>query len=328
MTDKSLQDIELQLLLEGVYQHYGYDFRDYSPSSLLRRLSHSMRALNLHSISALQDLVLHDPLAMHRLFLDLSVNATSLFRDPPFFLALKLHVLPILRTYPFIRIWVAGCSTGEEAYSLAILLTEERLYHRCQIYATDINPALLSRAQAATFPSSSLQLYAANYARAGGTRHLSDYLSPLPSHNHPLDTSQLPAPQEAGLPLGTSQLKTMPSTLSAEKGKGQNHALDPERREGEGSDLTLHPSLKKNILFAQHNLVTDGPFNEFNLILCRNVLIYFNKSLQNRVHHLLHQSLSPLGILALGKNETTRFTSHHHSYKQLHPPASLYRKIE
>ena len=273
MTEKTLEDIELRLLLEGIYQHYGYDFRDYSPASLKRRLGHAVKSEKVGTISGLQERVLHNREAMERLLLVLSVNVTAMFRDPDFYLAFRQKVVPILRTYPFARIWNAGCATGEEAYSLAILLSEEGLYDRCQIYATDMNTALLEQAEAAIFPTTTIQEYAANYARAGGT---SDF---------------------------SRMFRT-------------------------GSDkASLDPSLKKNIVFAQHNLATDSAFNEFNVVLCRNVMIYFNRELQNRVHGLLYDSLAVFGVLGLGMKETIKFTSHQESYKELDAAARLYRKI-
>jgi chemotaxis protein methyltransferase CheR len=272
--DAALEQIEVDLLLEGVYRHYGFDFRNYAPSSIRRRIRQTMEWEQIGSISALQAKILHDPDCMARFVQALSVNVTSMFRDPDFYLAFRHKVVPLLRTYPFIRIWNAGCSTGQEAYSIAILLEEEGLYDRCRIYATDMNRAALEKAQLGLVPSAALKEYAANYDRAGGTGAFSSF-------------------------------------YTAANGK-----------------VALDQSLRRNIVFAQHNLVTDAPFNEFNVVLCRNVLIYFNKALQDRVHALLYDSLGIFGVLALGKKETIRFTSHHGCYKELDGAAKLYRKVK
>jgi chemotaxis protein methyltransferase CheR len=273
MPDKSLEDIEIELLLDGIYQQYGYDFRNYSAALLKRRIWHTMRSEKVGTISGLQEKVLHNPEWMERLLLALSINVTSMFRDPDFYLAFRQKVVPILRTYPFVRIWNAGCSTGEEAYSLAILLAEEGLYDRCHIYATDMNSTVLKRAEAGIFPLSAMQEYAANHAQAGGTACFLD----------------------------------MFTTKSG--------------------NAVLKPSLKRNMTFAQHNLVTDSAFNEFNVVLCRNVLIYFNRDLQNRVHELLYESLATFGVLGLGKKETINLTSYQKLYKELDAANRLYRKI-
>src|SRR5688500_11818340 len=263
MTDKTLQDIEIELLLEGVYRHYGHDFRDYSPTSVKRRVLHLVDAERTHTISGLQGKILHDPAALHRFLDAFSINVTAFFRDPEFYLAFRKKVVPLLRTYPFVRIWNAGCATGQEAYSMAILLKEEGLYDRCRIYATDFNSAALQKAEAATFPLAARDDYAANYTLAGGAGSFADFF----------------------------------------------HV----------NDRTAHldPALKQNIAFAHHNLAIDGVFNEFNVILCRNVLIYFNKRLQDRVHKLLYDSLAIFGVLGLGEKETIRFTSHQGCYKEL-----------
>src|SRR5438067_1433556 len=170
-----VESLEIGLLLEAVYQAYGYDFRRYSRASLRRRLLRRMEAEGLGSISALQERVLHDPDCMTRLLLELSVNVSSMFRDPGFYAAFRTKVVPLLRTYPFVRVWNAGCSTGEEAYSTAILLTEHGLYDRTRIYATDMNQAVLDQARVGAFPIAKMQEYTSNYIRAGGTRAFSEY---------------------------------------------------------------------------------------------------------------------------------------------------------
>jgi chemotaxis protein methyltransferase CheR len=268
-----LEEIEIHLLLEGLYRHYGFDFRDYAPASLRRRVSNIVRSEHLESISGLQEKVLHDPGCLERFLLALSVNVSAMFRDPDFFLAFRVKAVPLLRTYPFIRIWQAGCSTGEEVYSMAVLLKEEGLYDRCRIYATDINETVLRKAKAGIYPLELMTKYSHNYVKAGGTRSFHEYYS-----------------------------------------VGYDHVI-------------LHPALKENIIFSQHNLVTDRSFNEFNVILCRNVMIYFNKALQERVHDLLHQSLIIFGILGLGNKESLRFTLHEKHYEELDRGEKLYRRI-
>jgi chemotaxis protein methyltransferase CheR len=278
MPEKTREDIEIDLLLEGVYQQYGYDFRDYSRALLKRRILHTMRSENAGTISGLQEKVLHNAESVDNLFTSLSIGVTSMFRDPEFYLAFRQKVVPILRTYPFVRIWNAGCSTGEEAYSLAIVLNEEGLHDRFHIFATDMNTAALERAQAGTVALSVLPDYAANYKLSGGT---ADFLG-----------------------LFTN-------------GSGRHQ---PSR-------ATLKAFLKENITFAQHNLTTDAAFNEFNVVLCRNVLIYFNRDLQGRVHRLLYESLATFGILGLGKKETIKLTPYQNRYTELDSPNRLYRKI-
>jgi chemotaxis protein methyltransferase CheR len=268
-----LETIEIGLLLEGVFQRYGHDFRNYSRASVTRRVRNFVTAEKLTSISAAQERVLHDPAAFERLLHALTVNVTSMFRDPDFFRFFRTSVVPLLRSYPFIRFWCVGCSTGEEAYSLAILLEEERLYDRSRIYATDLDERALEKAKDGIFPLSVMQEYTSNYLKAGGTRDFSDYY-----------------------------------TAAYE-------------------NAILGPSLRRNMVFAQHNLVTDGSFNEFHVILCRNVLIYFNPVLQARVHNLLFESLARLGILCLGDKESLRFTPHEQEYEPLNEGLKAYRRI-
>jgi chemotaxis protein methyltransferase CheR len=268
-----LERIEIELLLEGVFRHYGFDFRSYAYASIRRRLWKRTEAEGLSSISELQALVLHDSAAMERLLLDLSVSVTAMFRDPGFYQVFREEVVPLLRTYPFIRIWHAGCSTGEEVYSTAIVLEEEGLLERTRIYATDINDAVLQQARAGIFPLNRMQEYTENYIRAGGKRSFSEYYT---------------AKYDGAL---------------------------------------FSPSLTRNIVFSQHNLVTDRSFSEFTVIFCRNVLIYFDRDLQNRVHTLFYDSLVMLGILALGSKESLRFSQYEPCYEKLHPREKLYRKI-
>lgn len=268
-----LETIEIQLLLEGLFRYYGFDFRDYALASIKRRIWNAIRAERLSSVSGLQEKVLHDPACLERFLLGLSVHVTAMFRNPSFYLTFRQKVVPLLRTYPFIRIWHAGCSTGEEVYSMAILMQEEGLYHRCRIYATDMNEMVLGKAKAGIFPLDLMQEYTQNYLQAGGKRSFSEYYT-----------------------------------------AAYDHAI-------------FRSNLKENIVFSQHNLATDSSFNEFNVIFCRNVLIYFNQSLQERVHRLLYDSLSPFGILGLGRQESLKFTPHEHDYETLEMTEKLYRRI-
>lgn len=267
-----LENLEIELLLEAVFRHYGYDFRNYAPASLKRRIWSAIKAERLTTISGLQEKVLHHRDCLERFLLMLSVNVTAMFRDPSFYKAFRNVVVPLLRTYPFIRIWHAGCSTGEEVYSMAILLQEEGLYDRCRIYATDINEAVLKQAQAGIFSLERMQDYTQNYQQAGGNRSFSEYYT-----------------------------------------SAYEHAI-------------FSSSLKQNLIFSQHNLVGDSVFNQFNVILCRNVLIYFNKVLQERVQTLFYDSLIKFGVLGLGRQESLMFTSYRQSYEELVSSEKLYRK--
>jgi chemotaxis protein methyltransferase CheR len=271
--DADLERVEMQLLLEGIYQHYGYDFRGYALASLKRRLWRRAHAEGLNTLSALQDRVLHDPGAMERLLHDLSINVTSMFRDPSFYAAFRAEVVPLLRTYPFLRIWNAGCSTGEETFSLAILLMEAGVYDKTRIYATDINDRVIEMARRGRFPLERMRDYTANYLRAGGQDEFSRY-----------------------------------------------YAVD-------GEEASFSQELCSRVVFANHNLVSDGPFNDFNVIVCRNVMIYFGKTLQDRVHNLFYESLETFGVLALGHKESIRFTPHEQAFEELSAQERLYRKI-
>ena len=272
--DSELERIEIELLLEGVFRRYGFDFRSYAFASIRRRLWKRIEAEGVHTITELQGRVLHEPEAMERLLLDLSVNVTAMFRDPGFYSVFRREVVPLLRTYPFIRIWHAGCSTGEEVYSTAIVLEEEGLLDRARVYATDINDVVLQQARGGIFPLNRMQEYTENYIRAGGTRSFSEYYT---------------AKYDGAL---------------------------------------FKPALTRNVVFAQHNLVTDRSFAEFNVIFCRNVLIYFDRELQERVHALFYDSLATFGILALGSKESLRFSQYEDCYERLNSREKLYRKIK
>ncbi|OAH59711.1 MULTISPECIES: protein-glutamate O-methyltransferase CheR [Bacillaceae] len=269
-----LEEIEIDLLLEGIYRYYGFDFRNYALPFLQRRIWNRIRAEKISSISGLQERILHDPFVMKKLFNDFSINVTEMFRDPSFFLSFRTKIVPILREYPYIRIWHVGCSTGEEVYSMAILLHEEGLYEKTRIYATDMNENVLKIAKDGEFPINRMQIYTKNYLAAGGTRAFSEYYTV--KHDN----------------------------------------------------ATFHSFLTKNVVYAQHNLTTDRSFNEFHVIICRNVMIYFNKELQNHVYKLLHESLSLSGFLGLGSKEGIKFTSIANYYEEVDTFEKLYRKIK
>jgi chemotaxis protein methyltransferase CheR len=269
-----VDEIELALLLEGVYRRYGFDFREYAPASLRRRVWRRVHAEGLSTISALQDKLLHDSACMERLLLDLSINVTAMYRDPTFYVTFREKVVPLLRTYPFTRIWVAGCSTGEEVYSLAILLAEEGVYERTRIYATDINESVLDRARAGVFPLDKMREYTENYIKAGGQRAFSEY------YLAKYDGAQ------------------------------------------------FQRSLVENVVFAQHNLVSDRSFNEFNVVVCRNVMIYFDRTLQDHVHRLFYESLAMFGVLALGAKESIKFSPFEDRFEDLDANERLYKKVK
>jgi chemotaxis protein methyltransferase CheR len=268
-----LEDIEVDLLLEGIYRQYGFDFRNYARSSLKRRVRNFARDERIATVSQLQDRILHDRACMDRFGYSLSVNVSAMFRDPQFYITFRNEVVPLLRTYPFIRLWLAGVSTGEEVYSLAILLAEEGIYERCRIYATDMNDSVLKTAKEGIYPADLMHVYANNYAKAGGKRLFSDYYT-----------------------------------------SAYEYAI-------------LKSSLRENIVFAQHNLATDASFNEFHVILCRNVMIYFNRELQAHVHNLLHQSLAMFGVLGLGARETIKSSPYADAYEEVDNAARIYRRI-
>ncbi len=269
-----VESMEIELLLDGVYRLYGCDFRNYALASLRRRIWNSARAEGATTISGLQEKILHDRQAMERFLVGMSVSVTSVFRDPEFYLALRQKVVPLVKSYPFVRVWHAGCATGEEVYSMAIVLLEEGLYDRSRIYATDMNAVVLARAREGIIGAADLAEYESNYRIAGGKAQLSDYLT---------------AKYDGAIFRG---------------------------------------SLKKNIVFAEHTLVTDSSFNEFNIVFCRNVMIYFNTALQARVHDLLYASLRRLGVLALGRKESLKgATPHERNYEELDKRERIYRKI-
>jgi chemotaxis protein methyltransferase CheR len=271
--DDELEALELDLLLTGIARRWGYDFRDYAPASLRRRVRRAVRLEGVSSLSALQERVLRDPEAFQRFISCLSVQVTGMFRDPAVFRALRTQVLPLLRTYPYVRIWDAGCSTGEEAYSLAILLAEEGMLEKTRIYATDLSDDLLRQARSGVLPLRDMRSHTAAYHRAGGRRDFSEYYS------------------------------------------------------ADHQNALLRDDLRRVIVFSQHNLAHDGSFNEFQLILCRNVMIYFDQPLRERVHRLLYESLVTFGVLAVGVKETLRYTPYADRYEGLAESLGLYRRV-
>lgn len=269
-----LEKIEMELFLEAIYRHYGCDFRNYVTPSIRRRIWHRIHAENLSTVSGLQEKVLHDRRVLKKLLSDFSINVTEMFRDPNFFMAFRKKIVPLLKDYPSIRIWHAGCSTGEEVYSMSILLYEEGLHHKTRIYATDMNENVIEEAKNGAFPLEKMQTYTKNYVNAGGTKAFSEYY-----------------------------------TVKFER-------------------AVFHPFLSENIVFAQHNLAVDGSFNEFHVIICRNVMIYFNHVLLNRVHNLFYESLVLSGFLGLGNKESIAFTSQTANYEEMDANEKLYRKIK
>jgi chemotaxis protein methyltransferase CheR len=266
-------DTELSMLMEAIYQTYSYDFRDYTGASQKRRVLHAMRDMDCATIGALQARVLQEPAAFSRLLQFLTIPVTEMFRDPAYYAALREHVLPVLSTYPSLKVWVAGCSTGEEVISLAILLREEGLLERTIIYATDINPESLEKARKGVFPLDAMRGYTANYQAAGGRRAFSDYYT-----------------------------------------AAYNAAL-------------FDRSLWDNVTFADHSLATDSVFAETHLISCRNVLIYFNKALQERAFGLFHESLCHKGFLGLGSKETLDFSRFASRFEAASRRERIYRKL-
>ena len=271
-TPMSASDIELRLLMEAIYLKYSYDFRDYTGASQKRRVQYALSQMQLPGISALQERILREPAMFSRLLQYLTIPVSEMFRDPAYFLAMRRQVVPHLHTYPSVTVWVAGCSTGEEVYSLAILLREEGLLARSRIYATDINPESLAQARQGIFPLESVRRYTANYQQSGGTRAFSDYYTA---------------------------------------------AYDAAR---------FDPSLVTDVIFADHSLATDSVFAQTQLISCRNVLIYFNRALQDRALGLFHESLSHRGFLGLGSKESIDFSSYAGRFEPLARNERIYRK--
>lgn len=262
----------IEILLSDVLEVYGYDFTGYSRASLKRRILRLYEMDKFVSFAEYRYKIRTEPGYFKRFLEEITINVTEMFRDPSFYKTLRTEILPRLGTYPFIRIWVAGCSTGEEAYSVAIFLKELNLLHKSLIYATDINSEVLATAGQAMIPLNKIQLYSENYIAAGGSEHFIDYYT-------------------------------------------ANYSLGK-----------LKDELKSKIIFSTHNLVTDNSFNEFQLILCRNVLIYFDRPLQNKVFELFNNSLEKFGYLALGTKETLDFSSVAKNFERL-KGEKIWRKI-
>ncbi|SHF62036.1 CheR family methyltransferase [Chryseobacterium sp. OV279] len=258
-----VKDEEVEYLIKDVYEMYGYDFSEYSRASFKRRVNRICLIDRFTSFAELRYTVLNDPEYLKRFVEEITVNVTEMFRDPLFFKKLREKILPQLGTYPLIRIWVAGCSTGEEAYSMAILLKEANLYHKSLIYGTDLNPTVLETARAGVFPLQQMKLYSENYMLSGGKKDFSDYYT-------------------------------------------ANY-----------DSVKFDKSLQEKLILSTHNLVSDSSFNSFQLIICRNVLIYFDRELQERVFKLFDSSLENLGYLALGSKETLRFSKLDKVYHQV-----------
>lgn len=272
--EASIDESELGLLMETIYLTYSYDFRNYTSASQKRRLLQAMASFECPTVAALQAGVMKDPVLFMQLLQYLTIPVSDMFRDPTFFRALREQVVPVLQTYPSLKIWIAGCSTGEEVYSLAILLREEGLLERSLIYATDINPQSLDKARQGIFPLGRIQGYTANYQRAGGKQAFSDYYMA---------------------------------------------AYD---------SVIFDKMLSANVIFADHSLATDSVFSETQLVLCRNVLIYFNKTLQDRALGLFHESLGHRGFLGLGSKESIEFSGFASHFKPVDRPERIFRKYQ
>jgi chemotaxis protein methyltransferase CheR len=269
----SIKDEDVQVLLNDLIEIYGYDFSDYAMASLKRRINRLLLVDKLPSFAELRYKIREDKHYLDHFIEEITVNVTEMFRDPSFFRALREKVFPQLATYPFIKIWHAGCSTGEEVYSMAIMLEEAGLLHKSLLYATDLNHEVLEKARKGIFPMKYMQLYSENYIGAGGANDFSSYYT-----------------------------------------AGYDRVKFDER-------------LSARMVFATHNLVSDRAFNHFHLVVCRNVLIYFNKTLQNRVLELFCESLEPLGYLALGSKETLKFSKVEKAFKAVDSKEKIWRKI-
>jgi chemotaxis protein methyltransferase CheR len=269
----TIEDLETTLLLEALFTRYHYDFRNYAKASLKRRIVQARKHMGYDSISQMQSAVLHDPTILPRLLDYLTVQVSEMFRDPSYFLTLRQKVVPYLRTYPSLKVWVAGCSNGEEVYSLAILFREEGIADNTLFYATDINQTALKAAQAGVYPLDRMRLFTENHQKAGGRSSLSDY-------------------------------------YTADYG----HAV-------------FDRSLRDRIVFSDHSLVTDAVFAEMHLISCRNVLIYFDRQLQDHALGLFRDSLTRGSFLGLGAKETLRFSAHSPAFSEFDREEKIYRKI-
>lgn len=267
-----VEDIEIQLLLEALYQRYHYDFRHYARASIKRRLTQARVQLGFTSISAMQDRLLHDPATLPRLLNYMTVQVSEMFRDPGYFRVLREKVMPHLRTYPSLKVWVAGCSHGEELYSLSILFREEGLDQRTLFYATDINPDALKAAENGVYPLDRIRKFTENHQKSGAHSSLSDY-------------------------------------YRADYGRA-----------------VFDKSLRSQVVFSDHSLVTDAVFAEMHLISCRNVLIYFDRDLQDRALGLFRESLARKGFLGLGSKESLRFSVHAPAFADFAREEKIYQR--
>jgi chemotaxis protein methyltransferase CheR len=272
-TGTDVEEIEIKLLLDGIRLCYGYDFREYAVGPFRRALTTAMANEKVHTVSEYQDRILHDAGCMRRFLGLVGVGATSMFRDAELIQCIREEVLPLLKTYPSCRVWVAGCASGEEVYSIAVLLSEEGLLARTRIYATDLNEDMLAIARLGSYPLERVRRYEESYQQSGGRASLTDHYAVA----------------------------------------GRTARFNRELREG--------------ITWARHNLVTDGSFNDFHLIICANVLIYFRDSLQERAHRLFYDSLIRGGFLALGKRESLLHCPDHDHYERVREGVNLYRKM-
>lgn len=272
MSEIENEKIEIELLLHAIYLKYGYDFRNYAKASIKRRIQHTLSSSGMELISEMQHRVLYDKQFFERLLLDFSINVTEMFRDPIFYKAFRKQVIPVLKMQPFIKVWHAGCATGEEVYSVAILLKEEGLLGKAQVYATDLNEEVIKKAKEGIYPIEKMKQYTGNYKKAGGLASFADYYT------------------------------------------------------ARYDSAIMDSSLKENIVFATHNLVTDSVFAEMDLIVCRNVLIYFNRQLQNRVLRLFRDSLCEGGLLCLGSKESIRFSQISDDFEDVAKREKIYRK--
>ncbi len=272
MNKTEIENLEIDILLDAIYKRYGYDFRNYARASLKRRIYNFVNKRELNRPSEIIAELLHNEQLFNELIFNISVTVTEMFRDPTFYKAVREKVVPHLRSYPFLKIWHAGCASGEEVYSFAILLKEENLYDRCKIYATDFNDQALDKAKEAIYPVEQIKKHTKNYQKAGGKNSFSDYY-----HSE----------YESGI---------------------------------------LDSSLKKNITFANHNLVSDSSFGEMNIIICRNVLIYFNKSLQNHVLNLFDESLIQNGFLCMGSKESLMFSEIRDKFSDFEKKEKVFKK--
>jgi chemotaxis protein methyltransferase CheR len=272
-TFEKIEDIEIRLLLEALYVRYHYDFRNYAMASVKRRLRQAREQLGFSTISALQEAVLHDPAMLPRLLGYLTVQVSEMFRDPDYFRAIREKVVPHLKTYPSLRIWIAGCSGGEELYSFVILFREEGLEDRTIFYATDINQDALRIAEGGVYDIDRIRLFTENHRKSGGKTSLSDYYS---------------------------------------TGYGR---------------ASFDKTLRRNVVFSDHSLVTDAVFGEMNLVSCRNVMIYFDRALQDRAIGLFKDSLTRKGFLGLGSKESLRFSRHGSSFVDFVREEKIYQRL-